>query len=79
MSAVTLNDLTLKAMVSLTKAQEVAQPYNDFGSVLGAQDELNRIENDLRDQLQKTLVDSDRLRRRVTKWEAGDREVTKTS
>lgn len=71
----TLNDLAVDTLTVLNDTKKRAHNYNDFGSVLGVRDEMDRIEKDLEDALRAARRRLRYLRHRIDKWEDGDREV----
>jgi hypothetical protein len=68
-----LEDLAEKATQLVRSAINAAKKYNDFGSVLGAQDEAADIQETLLDDLGRSATRAQRLSRRIQKWETGDR------
>jgi len=52
-----------------------AQKYNDFGSVLGAQDEVMEIYETLMADLARAACRARRIKRRIELWETGDRNA----
>ena len=71
----TLNDLAVETLTCLKEAQNAGAKYNDFGSVLGVRDEIELIESELRDSLNRAGLRLSRLCYRIRKWEKNDREV----
>jgi len=72
----TIHELSYRALAAITEAKLRVAPYNDFGSVLGAQDEITEIVEELYTDLHKACRRARRLIARIDKWEDGDRTVT---
>lgn len=72
-----LNDLASETLRIFSEAVNAAAPFNDFGSVLGARDEIELIERDLREALCTARLRAGRLKVRIGKWDRGEREVGK--
>ena len=67
----TTEDLAFRATRALKDAAKRADPYNDFGGVMGIQDELGEIFEELESDLRKTCRRCRRLVSRIEKLEAG--------
>lgn len=70
-----INDIAVRTLQIVKEAQQAAHKYNDFGSILGLQDEATEIQNDLERALRSTFVRASRLKYRIEKWESGDHKV----
>lgn len=70
-----INDIAVRTLQSVKEAQQAARKYNDFGSILGFQDEATEIQNDLERALRSTCVRASRLKCRIEKWESGNHKV----
>ena len=75
MNAESLEELAVRTLAKVREAIRAADPYNDFGSILGAQDETTEIVEDLYSDLHRASRRARRLLARIAKWEAGEREV----
>jgi hypothetical protein len=71
----TIEDLATRAVAALKEAEKMAHRYNDFGSVMGIQDELHEIYEELSADLCKASRRSKRLITRIIHWEAGNMDV----
>lgn len=60
----------------LNEAAKRADPYNDFGGVLGIQDELGEISERFEEDLKECARRCRRLINRIEKWEKGERSPT---
>ena len=68
-------DLMVRAHAMVKDAQAAAHKYNDFGSILGAQDEATDLENDLENSLLAICKRARRLKSRIERYESGDHSV----
>ena len=64
-----------RILLALAQLREVCAKYNDYGSALGAVEESEDIEDDLKAALRSTGRRTRRLVARIKKWEAGDRDA----
>lgn len=71
-----LEELAIRAVSTFKEADKAAHPFNDFGSVLGAQDEIEEIHSELERALRSACRKSARLSRRIKLWNDGEREVS---
>ena len=71
----TLEEAAFRAVEAVRAAIEAARKYNDFGSVLGAQDEASEIHNHILLDLGRAATRARRLKRRIELWDSGKREV----
>ena len=71
----TLETLARRAVTAVRDAAHRAEKYNDYGSVMGIQDEAEEILEQLRTDLHKACRLARRLICRIDKWEAGERDV----
>jgi len=74
-----IEELAIRAISTFREADKAAHPFNDFGSVLGAQDEIEEIHSDLERALRAVYRKSTRLKRRIQLWNDGNREVSALS
>ena len=72
----TLNDLAVETLSEIAEAKKAGSNYNDFGSVLGVRDEIERIEQELRQTLNRVGLRASYLKMRIHKWEKGERDVS---
>jgi hypothetical protein len=70
-----MSDMILGTIERIKEASRAANNYNDFGSFLGVQDEINAIDEDLDRELRIARSRAARLIRRIKQWEAGERKV----
>jgi len=71
----TTEELAFRATRALKDAAKRADPYNDFGGVMGIQDELGEIFEELEADLRKASRRARRLVSRIEKLEAGELKV----
>lgn len=71
-----LEELAISTVAEVTAAKRAVYPFNDFGSVLGAQDDIEAIYDDLQKALRSARCRAARLQNRINKWNAGDRQVS---
>lgn len=64
-----------RAICAIRDAFEASNKYNDFGSVLGAQDEVTDIYETLMKDLGHAATRARRLKLRIDLWEKGEREA----
>ena len=68
-------DLVVRTMEMVKDAQKAAHKYNDFGSMLGIQDEATDLYADLERALHATCKRARRLKGRIERYESGDHVV----
>lgn len=71
----TLAEKAQRTLAALAAAEEAAEKYNDFGSVMGIQDDIGQIRDDLHRALGSACVRATRLNSRIKAWESGERSV----
>lgn len=72
-----INDVAVRALKLLDELEKLADPFNDYGSVMGIQDELDEIYKDTKDALYSTCRRSKRLKKRIQLWNEGNLTVDK--
>ena len=70
-----LEERSSRAVEAVRAAMAAAHKYNDFGSVLGAQDEVMEIYETLMADLARAACRARRVKRRIELWEKGDRDA----
>lgn len=76
MKEATLEQRVIQAADAVTKAINDSFPFNDFGSVLGAQDEAGDIYATFLADIGRAATRARRLSNRIRNWNAGNRNVT---
>jgi len=71
-----LEERAFRAVEAFRSAEKAADNYNDFGSVLGVQDEITEICETLMHDLGRAATRSRRLENRIKAWEKGERTVS---
>jgi hypothetical protein len=66
-----------RTLATFAEAEAAAEKYNDFGSIMGIQDETECIREELRRALGRAALRSRRLKLRINAWEGGERRVEK--
>lgn len=61
-----------RAVNLLFEVEKLAEPFNDYGSVMGIQDELDSIYKDLKETLYSSCTRSRRLIKRIELWNEGN-------
>ena len=70
-----LEERSFRTVEAVRAALDAAMKYNDFGSVLGAQDEASEIYETLMSDLGRAATRARRLSQRIRKWNEGERDV----
>lgn len=71
----TLNDLAVETLSELKEVRRLSHQYNDFGSILGVRDEMELIEQELQETLDRVGLRCMYLKMRIGKWEKGEHKV----
>lgn len=63
------------ALTDIEEAKRAAAPFCDFGSILGARDEMEEINRELSECMNRISRRARKLRERIRRWNANQREV----